>query len=192
MRGTFLLALELLGSYLLIKSELSLSYFFSSTWHSSLPISLYSAFKLCGSSFVSMSSYDLNLICLAAIALSFLAKDLGYLWYKAQSHIPLSVSLLASLPASFPSSSRTVYSHEQEIKQRGQKTHRDEQGASTKSQTEEKKCMGCGKRDRPHGMSIGTLSEDVGIQCPFGIEYIKGYQGQQAGLLQLHQQQKEN
>lgn len=79
MRGTFLLALGLLGSYILIKAEASLFSLFS-TCNPSCLLSLYPAFKLLYvSGFVSMPSYDFNLLCFAAISLSFLAKHSGCL-----------------------------------------------------------------------------------------------------------------
>lgn len=59
-----------------------------------------------------------------------------------------------------------------------------------------KKFMECAKRDRLHG-TVGTSSKYTGIrqghpcQGPLGLESSKGYQGQQAQLLQVHQRQRE-
>lgn len=94
MRGTFLLAFALLGSYVLIKAEISLFYLLP-TWNPSLLLCLCPAFKLhYVSGFLSMPSYDYILLCFAAISLSFLAKGAGCLCDT--KHQTVSVWVLAS------------------------------------------------------------------------------------------------
>lgn len=70
MRGTFILALALLGSYIVIKAEIFLFYLLP-TWNPSLLLYLCPAFKLhYVSGFLSMPSYYFILLSFAAISLS--------------------------------------------------------------------------------------------------------------------------
>ena len=84
---------------------------------------------------------------------------------------------------------------EKEIEQRRQETCIVEQGASRRAQVEEKgpwnveRGTGHLGRIQECGQSMQGCDEEG--QGPPGIEAGKGYQKQQAGLLQLHQQQKE-
>ncbi|KAJ7412853.1 hypothetical protein WISP_94194 [Willisornis vidua] len=99
-----------------------------------------------------------------------------------EAHIREVLKEIRVITSSLPTSSRPVYSPEQEIKQRGQENCIGEQGASTKSQMEEKN-YGIWKKRQATRDFYGNIIRECGEGWgPLGIQYDKGFQGQQEGL----------